>query len=76
MLVEHCASLFQPQYVDGLLNTSHRKLSFTAEIVIPLGRALFVWGFYVFILVFCKVSGPSYKLGTPFEFVRTPFLPS
>ena len=29
MLVEHYASLFQPQYVDGLLNPSHRKLSFT-----------------------------------------------
>ena len=29
MLAEHCASLFQPQYVDGLLNHSHRILSFT-----------------------------------------------
>ena len=31
MLVEHCASLFQPQYVDGLLNPSHRTLSFTTN---------------------------------------------
>ena len=39
MLVEHCASLFQPQYVDGLLNPSHRTLSFTTiwflELLVP-----------------------------------------
>ena len=29
MLDKHCASLFQPRYVDGLLNPSHRILSFT-----------------------------------------------
>ena len=29
MLAKHYASLFQPQYVDGLLNPSHRILSFT-----------------------------------------------
>ena len=29
ILAEHCASLFQPQYVDGLLNHSHRTFSFT-----------------------------------------------
>ena len=45
MLVEHCASLFQPQYVDGLLNPSHRTLSFTTELVTLLGIALSAWGF-------------------------------
>ena len=29
ILAEHCAFLFQPEYVDGLLNPSHRTLSFT-----------------------------------------------
>ena len=29
ILAELYASTFQPQYVDGLLNPSHRKLSFT-----------------------------------------------
>ena len=29
ILAEPFASLFQPQYVDGLLNPCHRKLSFT-----------------------------------------------
>ena len=29
MLAEHYPSTFQPQYVDGLLNPSHRTLSFT-----------------------------------------------
>ena len=29
ILAEHCASLFQPQYVDGLLNPSHKTFSFT-----------------------------------------------
>ena len=33
MLAEHCTSLFQPQYVDGLLNPSHRKLSFTTPFI-------------------------------------------
>ena len=46
MLVEHCASLFQPQYVDGLLNPNHRILSFTTELATPLGIAFSVWGFY------------------------------
>ena len=45
MLAEHCAYLFQPQYVDGLLNPSHRILSFTTELATPLGTALSVWGF-------------------------------
>ena len=45
ILAEHCASLFQPQYVDGLLNPSHRTLSFTTELATPLGIALSVWGF-------------------------------
>ena len=31
ILAEPYASLFQPQYVDGLLNPSHRKLSFIAN---------------------------------------------
>ena len=31
MLAEHCASLFQPQYIDGLLNPSHRTFSFTTS---------------------------------------------
>ena len=31
MLAKHCTSLFQPQYVDGLLNPSHRILSFTTD---------------------------------------------
>ena len=39
MLAEHCASLFQPQYVDGLLNPSHRILSFTTELATQLGKA-------------------------------------
>ena len=29
LLVEPFSSTFQPQYVDGLLNPSHRKISFT-----------------------------------------------
>ena len=68
--------LFQPQYIDGLLYPSLRNLFFTIELVTPLGRALSILGFYVFLPNFCKVSGPSYKLGTPFEFVGTTFLPS
>ena len=32
MLAEHYTSTFQPQYIDGLLNPSHRKLSFTTSI--------------------------------------------
>ena len=70
------ASLFQPQYVDGLSNPNHKKLSSTIELVTLMGRALSVWGFSVFLRVFCKVLGPSYKLGTPFESIREPFLPS
>ena len=31
MLAEHYPSTFQPQYVDGLLNPSHRTLSFTTN---------------------------------------------
>ena len=27
ILAEHCASLFQPQYIDGLLKPSHMKIS-------------------------------------------------
>ena len=45
MLDEHSASLFQPQYIDGLLNPSHRILSFTTELATPLGIALSAWGF-------------------------------
>ena len=76
MLAEPYTSTFQPQYVDGLLNPSHRKLTFTTELATLLGRALFVWGFFVFLSAFCKVLGISYKLGTPFELVGPPFLPS
>ena len=42
LLAEPFASTFQPQYVDGLLNHSHRILSFTIELASPLGRALSV----------------------------------
>ena len=76
MLAEHCASLFQPQYVDGLLNPSHRILSFTTELATPLGRALSVWGFYLFISVFCIVSGPSYHFGTLYKSDSTLPLPT
>ena len=76
MLVEHCASLFQPQYVDGLLNPSHRILSFTTELATPLGIALSVWGFSWFLSVFCIVSGPSCHLGTLYKSDRRPPLPS
>ena len=34
ILAEHCASLVQPQYVDGLLNPSHRILSFTTNLYV------------------------------------------
>ena len=53
MLAEHYASLFQPPYVDGLLNPSHMKLSFTTKLATLLGIALSVWGFslYFFQLV-------------------------
>ena len=70
-LAELYASTFQLEYVDGLLNPSHRILSFTTELATLLGRALSVWGFFVFLSSFCKVSGLSYKLETPFEFVVT-----
>ena len=76
MVAKHCASLFQPQYVDGLLNASHTILSFTIELATPLGRALSVLGFSVFIPAFCKVLGPSFHLGTPSKSDRTPPLPS
>ena len=35
MLDEHYTSTFQPQYVDGVLNPSHRKFSFTIVIHKP-----------------------------------------
>ena len=70
------ASLFQPQYIDGLLNPSHRILSFTTELANPLGRALSVWGFSVFLSVFFKVSSLSCHLGTLYKSYRTPPLPS
>ena len=76
ILAELYASTFQPQYVDGLLNPIHRILSFTTELVTLLGRALSILGFSIFLSAFCKVSVPSYKLGTSFESVGTLFLPS
>ena len=76
MLAEHYTSTLQPQYVDGLLNPSHRTLSFTTELATSLGRALSVWGFSWFISAFCIVSGPSFHLGTPYRSDRTPPLPS
>ena len=76
MLSEHCASLFQPQYVDGLLNPNHRILSFTTELVTLLGRALSVWGFSVFLSAFCEFLGLSCHLGTLYESDRTLPLPS
>ena len=45
MLAKHYTSTFLPQYVDGLLNPSHRILSFTTELLTPLGIASSVWGF-------------------------------
>ena len=53
LLAEPFASTFQPQYVDFLLNPIHRKLSFTTELATPLGRALSVWGFSIFLTFFC-----------------------
>ena len=76
MLVEYCASLFQPQYVDGLLNPSHRILSFTTELATSLGRALSIWGFSIFLSVFCIVPGPYFHLGTLYNFDRTSPWPS
>ena len=76
LLAEPFASTFQPRYVDGLLNPSHRKHSFTTELTTLLGKALSVWGFSLFISTFFKVSVPSYKLGTSFEYVGTHILPS
>ena len=76
MLTENFSSLFQPQYVDGLLNPSHRILSFTKELATPLGRALSVWGFSLFLSVFCIVSVPSFHLGTPSKSYSTLPLPS
>ena len=76
MLAEHYASLFQPQYDDGLLNPSHRILSFTTELVIPLGKALSVWGFSVFLSTVCIVSGLSCHLGTLYKSYSILPLPS
>ena len=69
------AYTFQPWYVDGLLNPTHRILSFTIELATPLGRALSVWGFFVFLSSFYIVSGPSCHLGTLYKSDRTPPLP-
>ena len=76
MLAEHYTTTFQPQYVDGLLNPSHRILSFTTKLATPLGRALSVWGFSIFLSVFCIVSSPSCHLGTLYKSDSTPPLPS
>ena len=76
MLDEYYASLFQPQYVDGLLNPSHKILSFTTELATLLGKALSVWGFFVFLSAFCEVLGPSFHLGTLYKFDSTLPLPS
>ena len=80
MFAEHCASLFQPQYVDGLLNPSHRTLSFTTELATPLGRALSVWGFSLdFFQLFALFQVLFFHLGTPFQSDYTlplPFLGS
>ena len=71
ILADLYTSTFLYQYVDGLLNPIHRKLSFTSELATPLGRAL-----SVFISVFWKVSGISCHLGTLYQFDRTSPLPS
>ena len=76
MLAEHYTSTFQPQYVDGLLNPSHRTLSFRTELATPLGIALSICGFSIFLSVFCIVLGPSYHLGTPYKSDSTLPLPS
>ena len=76
MFFEHYTSTFQPQYVDGLLNPSHRILSFTRELATLLGIALSVWGFSVFLSVFCIVSSPSFHLGIVYKFDSTLPLPS
>ena len=76
MLAKHYASFFQPQYIDGLLNPSHRKHSFTTKLATPLGIALYGYGFSIFISAFCKVLGTSLHLGTPSKSYRTPPLPS
>ena len=36
ILAEPFASTFQPQYIDGFLNPTHRKLSFTIELAEPI----------------------------------------
>ena len=76
ILVEPFASLFQPQYIDGILNPSHRILSFTTELATLLGRALPIWGFSVFLSVFCIVSVPSCHLGTLYKYDSILPLPS
>ena len=48
LLAKPFASIFQPQYVDGLLNPRHRKLSFTTELATLLGIALYIWGLSIF----------------------------
>ena len=50
ILAEPFASTFQPQYVDGLLNPSHRILSFTTELATPLGTCFVCLGFFSWFL--------------------------
>ena len=45
ILAEPFSSTFQPQYVDGLSNPSHRKLSFTTKLATPLGIEPRISGF-------------------------------